>query len=85
MPRAQERKRRAAAFTFQAAAPGVIPAPRGETGKPLRIAQMCNHYTIKIPGQESFYKKIPCLRGINSPEILNFLYTALFKVSWIRQ
>ena len=32
IPRAQERKRRAAAFTFQAVAPGIIPAEQGEAG-----------------------------------------------------
>ena len=36
--RAQKRKRRAAAFTFQAAAPDMIPAQQGEAVTSLRIA-----------------------------------------------
>ena len=39
MLRAQERKRRAAVFSFQAVGPGRIPAEQGEAENPLRIAQ----------------------------------------------
>ena len=79
--------RRAAAFTFQAVAPGIIPAQRGEAENPLRIARMCNHYTIKIPGQEAF-----CIQAALSPGnqfsrhfARKIVYAVLFSVSWIRQ
>ena len=43
-----------AAFTFQAVAPGIIPAQRGEAEKPLRIARTCNHYTTVYPPKKVF-------------------------------
>ena len=90
--------RRAAAFTFQAVAPGIIPAQRGEAENPLRIARMCNHYTIKIPGQEAFCiqaapgQEAFCIQAALSPGnqfsrhfARKIVYAVLFSVSWIRQ